>query len=137
MMENPLYASLNITQKPSWIHTPSSYSLYTVSSLVFAFKDRDSNFKGNSSIPSNFTSLKHKPNFRNGSNPPKPHPNNPPKPTDQHPQPQSSMANLEEAFTNIVPETQMPLAPTTQPPTSTSTNPPSKPTTRSKGKKKQ
>jgi hypothetical protein len=36
---NPTYASLPVTQKPSWVCTPSSYSVDSSSSLVVAFKD--------------------------------------------------------------------------------------------------
>jgi len=38
---NPLYASLRITQKPSWVRTPSSYVIGSSSSLSFAFEDPD------------------------------------------------------------------------------------------------
>ena len=38
---NPLYASLSITQKPSWVHPPTSYSPGSVSSLSVAFEDPD------------------------------------------------------------------------------------------------
>ncbi|KAF8271227.1 hypothetical protein EI94DRAFT_1698343 [Lactarius quietus] len=39
--DNPSYAFLNITQKPSWVHDPSSYPEGAVSLLVVAFKDPD------------------------------------------------------------------------------------------------
>src|SRR6266446_10742625 len=39
--ENPTYSSLTITQKPSWVHKPSSYSNGTISSLVVSFEDPD------------------------------------------------------------------------------------------------
>ncbi|KAI9439511.1 hypothetical protein H4582DRAFT_2074825 [Lactarius indigo] len=39
--ENPSYASLNITQQPSWVRNPSSYKDNALSSLVVAFKDPD------------------------------------------------------------------------------------------------
>ena len=38
---NPSYASLSITQKPSWVQPPSSYSPGSVSSLTLAFEDPD------------------------------------------------------------------------------------------------
>ena len=38
---NPFYASLTITQKPSWVCPPSFYSPNSVSSLSFAFEDPD------------------------------------------------------------------------------------------------
>ena len=38
---NPSYASLTITQKPSWVQPPSSYLPGTVSSLSVAFEDPD------------------------------------------------------------------------------------------------
>jgi len=39
---NPSYASLIITQRPSWVHrTPTSYSQGTISSLSVAFRDPD------------------------------------------------------------------------------------------------
>jgi len=39
--DNPAYAILNITQKPSWVRNPTSYSEGAVSSLVVAFEDPD------------------------------------------------------------------------------------------------
>ncbi len=36
---NPSYATLKITQKPSWVKPPSSYTAGSSSSLVVAFKD--------------------------------------------------------------------------------------------------
>lgn len=39
--ENPSYASLPITQKPSWVRLPSSYTHDAVSSLTFSFEDPD------------------------------------------------------------------------------------------------
>jgi hypothetical protein len=39
--DNPSYASLTVTQQPSWVHSPSSYSSGSHSSLVVAFKDQD------------------------------------------------------------------------------------------------
>ena len=41
MADNPSYASLTITQHPSWVKPPSSYTLGSVSSLSFAFEDPD------------------------------------------------------------------------------------------------
>ena len=41
LAENPYYASLPITQKPSWVRSPSSYSPEAVSSLSFSFEDPD------------------------------------------------------------------------------------------------
>jgi hypothetical protein len=38
---NPTYASLQITQKPSWVRPPSSYSHGSASSLSVAFEDPD------------------------------------------------------------------------------------------------
>ena len=38
---NPSYATLSITQKPSWVCSPSSYLLGTISSLSVAFEDPD------------------------------------------------------------------------------------------------
>ena len=38
---NPSYASLSITQKPSWVHPPSSYKPGSISSLSVAFEDPD------------------------------------------------------------------------------------------------
>ncbi|KAF8259165.1 hypothetical protein EI94DRAFT_1707334 [Lactarius quietus] len=39
--ENPYYATLNVTQKPSWVRNPNSYSEEAVSLLVVAFEDPD------------------------------------------------------------------------------------------------
>ena len=39
--ENPVYTSLGITQKPSWICHPLLYENNTVSSLIVAFEDPD------------------------------------------------------------------------------------------------
>lgn len=39
--ENPSYASLRITQKPSWVRTPTSYAPNSKSSPVVAFEDPD------------------------------------------------------------------------------------------------
>jgi hypothetical protein len=39
---NPSYASLTVTQKPSWVRPPSSYTPGSVSSLTLAFEDPDS-----------------------------------------------------------------------------------------------
>ena len=38
---NPTYASLTVTQKPSWVCPPSSYAPGTISSLSVAFEDPD------------------------------------------------------------------------------------------------
>ncbi|KAH9008294.1 hypothetical protein EDB85DRAFT_2164642 [Lactarius pseudohatsudake] len=38
---NPTYASLHVTQRPSWVRNPDSYSDDAVSSLVVAFEDPD------------------------------------------------------------------------------------------------
>jgi hypothetical protein len=38
---NPSYASLTITQLPSWVRSPSSYTPGTSSSLCIAFEDQD------------------------------------------------------------------------------------------------
>ena len=38
---NPFYATLTITQKPSWVRPPSSYTPGSVSSLSVAFEDPD------------------------------------------------------------------------------------------------
>src|SRR5712672_912978 len=38
---NPAYASLTVTQKPSWVKAPSSYLVNTTSSLTVAFEDPD------------------------------------------------------------------------------------------------
>jgi hypothetical protein len=40
-LENPYYTSLQITQKPSWVHPPSTYTIGSASSLVMAFEDPD------------------------------------------------------------------------------------------------
>jgi hypothetical protein len=40
--ENPSYASLTVTQRPSWVRNPLSYTANTMSSLTFAFEDPDS-----------------------------------------------------------------------------------------------
>ena len=40
-LENPTYASLQITQKPSWVRPPTSYTIGSASSLVVAFEDPD------------------------------------------------------------------------------------------------
>jgi hypothetical protein len=45
LADNPQYAQLTITQKPSWVKTPSSYSPSSSSSLVFAFEDPDGSKK--------------------------------------------------------------------------------------------
>jgi hypothetical protein len=39
--ENPTYASLTITQKPSWVCNPDTYAPSSSSSLSFAFQDPD------------------------------------------------------------------------------------------------
>jgi hypothetical protein len=38
---NPSYAHLTVTQRPSWVRPPSSYSINAVSSLSVAFEDPD------------------------------------------------------------------------------------------------
>jgi len=38
---NPSYASLTVTQLPSWVRSPTSYTLNSVSSLSIAFEDID------------------------------------------------------------------------------------------------
>ena len=38
---NPFYATLPVTQKPSWVRPPSSYKADSSSSLVVAFEDPD------------------------------------------------------------------------------------------------
>jgi hypothetical protein len=38
---NPLYSSLTVTQWPSWVHSPSSYDVGSISSLSVAFEDPD------------------------------------------------------------------------------------------------
>ena len=40
-VNNPLYSSLLITQKPSWVRPPNSYQAGSSSSLVVTFKDPD------------------------------------------------------------------------------------------------
>ncbi|KAF8257482.1 hypothetical protein EI94DRAFT_1708967 [Lactarius quietus] len=42
VLDNPSYASLNITQKPSWVCNPNSYPEGAVSSLVVVFEHPDS-----------------------------------------------------------------------------------------------
>jgi hypothetical protein len=39
--ENPIYAALHITQEPSWVKNPDSYTPGSASSLTFAFEDPD------------------------------------------------------------------------------------------------
>ena len=39
--ENPIYAALNVTQKPSWVKPPNMYKADSTSSLVVAFEDPD------------------------------------------------------------------------------------------------
>ncbi|KAH9011832.1 hypothetical protein EDB85DRAFT_2159580 [Lactarius pseudohatsudake] len=39
--ENPSYAALTVTQRPSWVRSPTSYSDNALSSLVVAFEDPD------------------------------------------------------------------------------------------------
>ncbi|KAF8493758.1 hypothetical protein F5888DRAFT_1806089 [Russula emetica] len=41
LTENPSYASLIITQKPSWVRDPSTYQASASSSLTFSFEDPD------------------------------------------------------------------------------------------------
>src|ERR1700679_4285636 len=41
LTENPSYASLSITQRPSWVRSPSSYKDSAVSSLSLSFEDPD------------------------------------------------------------------------------------------------
>ena len=41
MAENPTYATLNVTQKPSWVRPPSSYAPNSTSSLTISFEDPD------------------------------------------------------------------------------------------------
>jgi len=41
LAENPTYATLNVTQKPSWVRTPSSYAPNSTSSLTVSFEDPD------------------------------------------------------------------------------------------------
>jgi hypothetical protein len=45
LSNNPQYAQLMITQKPSWVKLPSSYSPSSTSSLVFTFEDPEGNIK--------------------------------------------------------------------------------------------
>lgn len=45
LSDNPHYAQLTITQKPSWVKSPSSYTPSSFSSLVFAFEDPDGSKK--------------------------------------------------------------------------------------------
>jgi hypothetical protein len=45
--ENPSYAALTITQQPSWVRDPTSYSDGSVSSLSFAFEDPDGSLAAN------------------------------------------------------------------------------------------
>ncbi|KAF8268062.1 hypothetical protein EI94DRAFT_1700528 [Lactarius quietus] len=45
VLDNPSYASLNITQKPSWVCDLNSYTEGAVSSLVVAFEDPDGSLK--------------------------------------------------------------------------------------------
>ncbi|KAI0282958.1 hypothetical protein BC826DRAFT_1061854 [Russula brevipes] len=47
LADNPQYAQLTITQKPSWVKTPTSYSPSSSSSLVFAFEDPDGSKRAN------------------------------------------------------------------------------------------
>ncbi|KAI9445800.1 hypothetical protein BJY52DRAFT_1371495 [Lactarius psammicola] len=41
VVDNPTYAFLNITQKPSWVRNPNSYTDNAILSLVVAFEDPD------------------------------------------------------------------------------------------------
>ncbi len=41
LTENPSYAKLTVTQKPSWVRNPSTYTEGAVSSLIVAFEDSD------------------------------------------------------------------------------------------------
>ena len=41
LRENPSYAALTITQQPSWVKNPATYTPGAVSSLSFAFEDPD------------------------------------------------------------------------------------------------
>jgi hypothetical protein len=41
IVHNPSYTSLTVTQKPSWVHPPSTLKTDTQSSLVVAFEDPD------------------------------------------------------------------------------------------------
>jgi len=45
LADNPQYAQLIITQKPSWVKSPAAYSPSSSSSLVFAFEDPDGSTK--------------------------------------------------------------------------------------------
>ena len=47
LAHNPSYASLTITQKPSWIHPPSSLTIGSESSLMVAFEDPDGTARRN------------------------------------------------------------------------------------------
>jgi hypothetical protein len=40
-LENPTYAHLQITQKPSWVRPPDQYTIGSASSLIVAFEDLD------------------------------------------------------------------------------------------------
>jgi hypothetical protein len=40
-VDNPVYRTLRLTQSPSWVRRPSSYSEGSSSSLVIAFEDPD------------------------------------------------------------------------------------------------
>ena len=102
MMDKPLYASLHITQKPSWICSPSSYAPHAISSLVFAFEDSDGNLKRDLLNSKHMYLFRAQAKIRKWKQ-------TPPKPTDHHPQPQSSVANLNEASKTQVPITQTPL----------------------------
>ncbi|KAN0115821.1 hypothetical protein V8E52_006530, partial [Russula decolorans] len=42
---NPAYATLTITQKPSWARKPTSYKKGDCSSLIIAFEDPDGNLR--------------------------------------------------------------------------------------------
>ena len=39
LADNPSYAALNVTQRPSWVKLPTTYGIDTSSSLVVAFED--------------------------------------------------------------------------------------------------
>ncbi|KAI0244954.1 hypothetical protein BJV78DRAFT_1290029 [Lactifluus subvellereus] len=41
LLENPSYTTLQVTQKPSWVCPPSTYTIGSASSLVVAFEDLD------------------------------------------------------------------------------------------------
>jgi len=45
--DNPSYATLNITKKPSWIRPPDTYKTNSSSSLIFAFEDPDGHIAQN------------------------------------------------------------------------------------------